>query len=244
MTQKTQRRRRAPLRRELDSCASSSRLQGLEEVKGQRPRPQPPVMLSEVSREVEGIGVTISSTVTRLLGIAGSPRREGNTDLLLREALRLLAERTGATTEFVRVADRNLKPCLGCRECMKLGHCVIQDDDFEELWAQVLAADLIVLAAPVYWMGPPGVMKNFIDRTHGYYLNHNHVLLSGKRALLISVATDSGFESNEIVLDSWLLHYGAQILGTARVLSCEKGEVLQRPKEFAKVRQLVDSLAL
>lgn len=177
-----------------------------------------------------------------ILGVSGSPRRDGNTDLLVREALRLLAERTGATAEFVRVADRRIEPCRGCRACMTLGHCAIQDDEFEALMARVLAADLLVLGAPVYWLGPPGVMKDFIDRAHGYYTDRT--VLRGKRAVLISVATESGFEPHEAVMASWLRVYGAEIVGTLRILSCEKGEVLHRPEEFGKVRQWIDGLIL
>ncbi len=107
--------------------------------------------------------------------------------------------------------------------------------------ARVFACDLLLLGAPVYWYGPPGVMKNFIDRTHGYYLDHT--VLRGKRAALISVATDGGFEPHEAVMRSWLGIYGATVDATIRVFSCEKGEVLERPDEFAKVRDLVDTIA-
>lgn len=177
--------------------------------------------------------------VTRILGISGSPRAEGNTDILVREALRLLAEGTGAATEFLRISDYAIEPCRGCRGCMQLGHCVIAGDQFEAVMARLFAADLLVLGAPVYWLGPPGPTKDFIDRTHGYYRNHS--LLRGKRALLLSVATDSGFDSHEAILRSWLQVYGAEILGAVRVFSCEKGEVLGRPEEFAKVTRLVEA---
>jgi multimeric flavodoxin WrbA len=122
---------------------------------------------------------------------------------------------------------------------MRLGRCAVEGDDFEDVMSRFFAADLYVLGAPVYWLGPPGVMKNFIDRTHGYYLDH--ALLRGKRALLISVATDGGFEPHEAVMASWLRVYGAEILGSIRVLSREKGEVLERPGEIAKVEGLVET---
>lgn len=192
-----------------------------------RPNPQDP----------QG-GSGASQAISAILGLSGSPRRDGNTDLVVREALRLLGERTGAATEFVRVAEQHIEPCRGCRACMELGHCAIQDDDFEALMARLFAADLFVLGAPVYWLGPPGEMKSFIDRTHGYY--RDPTILRGKRAVLISVATESGFEPHEAVMASWLRVYGAQVVGAVRVLSCEKGEILERPDELAKVRRLVD----
>ena len=84
-------------------------------------------------------------------------------------------------------------------------------------------------------------MKNFIDRTHGYYADQT--VLRGLRAALISVATDGGFEPHEAVMSSWLRIYGAEIVGSIRVMSCEKGEVLQRPDELAKVGELVRGIA-
>ena len=179
--------------------------------------------------------------ITSILGISGSPRQDGNTDILVREALRLLKAETGAATEFIRVADRNILPCEGCRDCMQLGRCAVEGDDFESLMARVFSADLLILGAPVYWYGPPGGMKHFIDRTHGYYADHT--VLRGLRAALISVATDGGFEPHEAVMSSWLRIYGAEIVGSIRVLSCEKGEVLQRPGEYSKVGQLARTIA-
>ena len=179
-------------------------------------------------------------SISSVLGVSGSPRPGGNTDILVQETLRRLSDRTGARTEFIRVADRRILPCEGCRGCMQLGHCALQGDDFEDVMGRFFAADLFVLGAPVYWLGPPGVMKNFIDRTHGYY--RDHTLLRGKRVLLISVATDGGFEPQEAVMASWLRVYGAEILGSIRVLSREKGEVLERPEEMAKVGHLVEAV--
>ncbi|HID06932.1 MAG TPA: flavodoxin family protein [Armatimonadetes bacterium] len=178
--------------------------------------------------------------LSMVLGVSGSPRRDGNTDIAVREALRLLQERTGVRFEFVRIADLNILPCQGCRKCMQLGHCAIREDDFEDLMRKFFDADLYVLGAPVYWLGPPGVMKNFIDRTHGYYLDHT--ILRGKNAALISIATASGFEPHEQVMASWLHCYGARIVSRVRLLACEKGELLQRPHEMAKLKQLVDDI--
>jgi len=178
--------------------------------------------------------------ISRILRVSGSPRRDGNTDLLVQEALRLLHKQTGALLEFVRVPDLRIERCRGCRACMHLGRCAVEGDDFEGLMRRFFAADLFVLGAPVYWLGPPGPMKDFIDRTHGYY--RDHTILRGKRATLITVAADSGFEPHEAVMESWLRIYGAGIAGSARVFAREKGEVLRRPEAFQAVQRLVDAL--
>jgi len=75
--------------------------------------------------------------------------------------------------------------CKGCRECMETGECAIKDDDLDLILDRLMKAHLIVIGAPVYWDSPPGVMKDFIDRTHGFYLDHNR--LSGKKVGIISV---------------------------------------------------------
>jgi len=123
---------------------------------------------------------------------------------------------------------------------MRLGRCAIRGDDFEKVMERFLRADLFVLGAPVYWLSPPGVMKNFIARTHGYYLDRS--ILRGKRAAIISVTTEGGFEPHEEVMTSWLRVYGAEVLAKARILACEKGEVLKRPGELRKVDLFVDEI--
>ncbi|HIE23274.1 MAG TPA: flavodoxin family protein, partial [Candidatus Korarchaeota archaeon] len=137
----------------------------------------------------------------RVLGISGSPREDGNTDIAVKMALDLIKGKADVSTEFVRVADFNIKHCQGCRQCMVLGHCAITDDDYPLLRDKLLSADVIIVGAPVYWSGPPGVMKDFIDRTHGFYLDRTR--LSGKKVVLISVATEGGFEPHEKIL-SWM----------------------------------------
>ena len=64
----------------------------------------------------------------------------------------------------------------------------------------------MVIGAPVYWDSPPGIMKDFIDRSHGSFKTGN-LLLKGKVIYLINVATISGFQTAEAVYQSWLSYY-------------------------------------
>ena len=63
----------------------------------------------------------------RVLGISSSPRADGNSDRLLREALRG-AEEAGAETEYVTLRDKKIAPCVECNHCYKTGVCRVQDD--------------------------------------------------------------------------------------------------------------------
>ena len=171
------------------------------------------------------------------LGISGSPREDGNTDVAVKAALKEMAS-SGVETRFIRIYDYRIESCRGCRECMKLGHCVIQDDNLEEILGLLGEASGAVIAAPVYWDGPPGRMKDLIDRSHGYYASKPGSLLSNLNFVLISVATASGFEPHEDVMLSWIEYYGARLVEKERIYAREKGDLMEKPKELEKAKRL------
>lgn len=169
----------------------------------------------------------------KILGISGSPRRDGNTDYAMKKAHDLIKEKLPeADIEFIRVADYQIEHCRGCRHCMEAVECIIRGDDLDLLVEKMLASDLILLGAPVYWWGPPGVLKDFIDRTHGFYPDETRFI--GKKVALISVAADSGFPSHERTM-SWLQHYGAEIVAKVRLMAREKDDLKQRQSQIKKL---------
>lgn len=90
----------------------------------------------------------------------------GNTDLLA-EAFLQGAVEAGHTGEKIALAWKNIHPCLGCDHCRNSGknECVYIDrDDFEEIIQKVIAADVLVLASPVYFYSFTAQMKTAIDR--------------------------------------------------------------------------------
>jgi multimeric flavodoxin WrbA len=98
----------------------------------------------------------------KVLGIAGSPRRSGNTDLLLDEALKG-AQEAGAEVEKIYVRDYKITPCIECNGCFKDGRCVVKDD-MQEIYPKLLEADRIIFASPMFFMGITGWAKALIDR--------------------------------------------------------------------------------
>lgn len=171
-----------------------------------------------------------------ILGISGSPRKHGNTDTAVKIVLQKIEELMPCSTKFLRTHDLDIKPCTGCRYCMKGMECAIQNDDFHKLWQVIVKAKLIILGAPIFWNSPPGAMKNFIDRTHTWY-GCPDKFPSGKKMGLISVAGDSGFESHEDIMTCWAKFYGIKIIGKERVLAREKGDIM---KNSNTVKQLND----
>jgi multimeric flavodoxin WrbA len=97
-----------------------------------------------------------------ITAILGSPRRRGNSDALAMEFLRGAGER-GLTHRLIVPSDLGLSPCDGDGHCLKDGNCIIRDG-MNELYGQVLRARYLLVASPVYFMGPPGSLKVFIDR--------------------------------------------------------------------------------
>ncbi len=98
----------------------------------------------------------------RVLGIAGSPRRGGNTDLLLEEVLKGAAGK-GAEVKTITLARLKIAPCQHCDACLETGRCRIQDD-MQGVYDELEWADRIVLAAPIHFMGLSAQMKAMIDR--------------------------------------------------------------------------------
>jgi multimeric flavodoxin WrbA len=100
-----------------------------------------------------------------IVGINGSPHKNGTTAKLLKKVLSS-AEKYGAKTILIDIADKNIKQCLGCYS-IKHDSCKYpckQKDDMQEIYKILFKSDAIIFASPVYWFNVSGLMKNFIDR--------------------------------------------------------------------------------
>ena len=105
----------------------------------------------------------------QVLILSGSPRKGGNSDLLCDAFARGAAE-AGHTVEKIRVAERNIAPCLACYHCRDhSGTCAIRDD-MAEILQKMIDADVIVLASPVYFYSIDAQLKALIDRTVARWL--------------------------------------------------------------------------
>jgi multimeric flavodoxin WrbA len=98
-----------------------------------------------------------------VLGIVGSPNREGRTNQLVRSALDGAA-RNGAATELVQMADHVVDPCKDCLPwvCQTNKKCTFEDPAFEFLTEKVMTCGALILGAPVYWWDTTGMVKYFI----------------------------------------------------------------------------------
>ena len=122
-----------------------------------------------------------------ILIISASPRKDGNSDLLCDEFAKG-ARSTGHRVEKVRLADKTIHYCRGCGACNDT-HVCLQKDDMAELLDKMVAADVIVLASPVYFYTIDGQLKTFIDRCVPRYTE-----ISNKDVYFILTAADTSEE--------------------------------------------------
>lgn len=134
----------------------------------------------------------------KLLGISTSPRRQGNTELLLDEVLRG-AKDAGGKVEKIVLKDLHIAPCLECEECVEAGQCVVQDD-MRMIYEKLIETDRLAFASPIFFMGLCAQAKALVDRCQAFwikkYVRKEHVIPPGRvpprRGLFISVGGTRG----------------------------------------------------
>jgi len=109
----------------------------------------------------------VSAPVPRILALAGSPRRHGNSDRLLDECL-AGARAAGAETDLLVVSAAGIASCRGCNECSSAGECTVRDG-MQDVYSRLDAADAIVVASPVYFATVPASLKALYDRCQPYW---------------------------------------------------------------------------
>lgn len=98
----------------------------------------------------------------KVVGICGSPRRGGNTEYATQYALDRIAEK-GIETELIRLCECNVHYCTACYNCVQQKRCTIEDD-LEEIFQKIEAADGLIMASPVYHASVTPLLKCLMDR--------------------------------------------------------------------------------
>lgn len=128
--------------------------------------------------------------VSKVLAIGSSPRKNGNSETLLDACLEGIAE-AGLSYEKLLVCDLTISPCLNCGGCAATGECVV-DDDMQMLFRKFSDSPILVVSAPVFFMGIPAQLKAVVDRCQAiwvrkYLLRHRMPEPDARRALFIQV---------------------------------------------------------
>ena len=106
----------------------------------------------------------------KILAVAASARRKGNSDIILERTLEgILEAEPGVAVETVIPLQLSITPCRSCRGCWETGRCVVQDD-MQELYIKFSEVDHVVVAAPIYFASLPGHFKVLIDRFQCFWV--------------------------------------------------------------------------
>jgi len=136
--------------------------------------------------------------MTKILGIVGSPRRNGNTDILVDRILEG-AKDAGADVDKVHLKGLTIKECDGCYICWKGRECP-KKDDMLDLYPKIADADVVIFGTPVYWFGPTALLKAFIDRLIYFNCPGNRTKIAGKAAVIASPFEDTDMETTAPLL--------------------------------------------
>jgi multimeric flavodoxin WrbA len=187
----------------------------------------------------------------KVLGIMGSPRRQGNTEILLDKALEGATE-AGAEVEKVLVSNLKISPCLEIYACLKDGNCSIKDD-MQLLYTKLLEADHIIFASPIFFYSVTSQAKAVIDRCQALWVRR-HVLRMGKedkrvrRGIFISIGATLGgklFDGAVLTVKYFFDAIGVRYSGDLLVRGIDnKGQIKERPDALEDAFRLGRKLVL
>ena len=189
----------------------------------------------------------------KVLGILGSPRKGGNTELLLEEALKG-AEAEKAEIERLRLTDHNIIPCKECLACYKDGNCILLDD-MAKIYPKLLEADIIILASPIFFYGVTAWAKALIDRCQAlwarkYQLKDPSLGKEGKRrkGFFISTGGTKGqrvFEGAILTAKYFFDVLNAEYEGELVIREVDaKGDILKHPETLRQAFEVGRRLVL
>jgi len=157
----------------------------------------------------------------RILGIVGSPRKNGNTEILMNEALNFARE-AGCETEMFLISDKQVAPCDACGSCFTVGSCVVQDD-MQELYQMMERADGIIFGSPVYFGSVSAQTKAIMDRMFALLRQRS---LKDKVAAALVVTRRVGAIQAKSLIYGFCIAQGMIVAGGAIGYGREPGDVL------------------
>ena len=154
----------------------------------------------------------------KILAICGSPK-EGNTYSALND---IKENYPNINFKILMLKDVDLKPCLGCYVCVKLGEdkCPLKDDR-EKIVKEMLDSDGVLFASPVYTMQITALMKNFFERVG--YIDHRPRFY-GKYAMLMSVCAGFGADNANEYMEGMCSIFGFSIASSVELKIASKSE--------------------
>ena len=184
--------------------------------------------------------------MVKILGIIGSPRKGGNTEIVVNETLNA-AKQVGTEVEALHLVEKDIRPCDGCLSCAKTGSCRI-DDDFMDVFEKMAQVDAIIIASPSYFESVTPQVKSLIDRAGYYNINAlDRSAFTGKVGAAIAVARRTGLATvwKQIIL--FILSQRMIVPGIAgfpNAIAQKRGDVIMDIEGMEKARELGRTVAI
>jgi multimeric flavodoxin WrbA len=176
----------------------------------------------------------------RILAVIGSPRKGGNTDLLVGKMAEGAASK-GAKVDTLRLGELNIRECDGCHVCWQRKPCS-KRDDMLNIYPKIIESDAIIFGTPVYWYGPTALMKAFIDRFVYFNCPENRAKIKGKKAVIVIPFEEQNPDTARPVVEffekcfNYLeMHLAGSIIAAG---VSDKGDVLKKPDRLQEAYEM------
>lgn len=182
--------------------------------------------------------------MTKAIGIVGSPRIGGNTEIITMHTLKAIEEEE-IETELIRLAGLDIRPCNACMACKEGEMCPI-DDDLFPIYTKMKEADAIILTSPVYFDSASALLKALMERT-GYIARNNGRLFAGKVGGCLAVGRRTGQNFTLAQVTSWFHTLGFFMPGSIHPnasFGWSKGDVEKDQEGIATARSFGKNIAL
>ena len=178
-----------------------------------------------------------------VLGIAGTPRKGGNSEILLNAALEPFAE-SKWNIKKILLSEQKIEMCTGCESCCERQKCFI-NDDMAKIYEAYERCDAIIISAPAYWRNVPAQLKAVFDRTYACKNNPLKGKLGG--AVAVGRSTSGGGQSNVLnAINNFYLSCGALCvpgeLNGVTASADKPGDILSRPRRLEQARILGNNI--
>ena len=174
----------------------------------------------------------------KIVGLLGSARKEGNTEILLDTALEEARSRGDATVK-IALRDKSIAPCDGCMGCARTGQCIIRDD-MQDVYAAIREAEGIIWATPVYYWSMSGLTKTALDRT--FALNFPTLQQAGKIGSVIFTAGIRGCVSAAAPFNMYFIYNHMFAAEFAWGYAGEKGAIAKDAFALEMAREMVHQM--
>ena len=191
----------------------------------------------------------LKSSKLLTVGVGGSPRKGGNSDILLKQMLKGVAEHN-IGTQIIQLREYQYQGCIGCEKCRKTGICTGLKDGMFQIYPYLLEAKGLILVSPTHNYNITSWMKSFIDRLYCFYRFDDHrprgwssrLAGQGRKAVLGAICEQSDGSDMGFTLEAMrfpLKALGYEIVEELPVFGIfDRGKLAEQEETMMKARKI------